>query len=202
MQWLTRSLMVLTLLGALAACTSLRVRSDYDASADLSACRSFGWLESTATTPAGAFDNPINNKRLRDAIAKRLVAKGLQPVAEGAMPDCLVGQAIGVRDSLTADGRSRFSFGIGTGWGWGHRGFGSASWDTGPYAYREGRISVDLYRAASKEPLWHAEAEVDVTQLTGADAEKRIDAVVTAIFARFPALTSGTPRPGATGQGT
>lgn len=198
MRGLIQPLMMLVLAGALAACTSLRVRSDYDAAADLSACRSFGWVESAAA-PAGAFDNPINNKRLRDAIAKRLVAKGLQPAAEGATPDCLVGQAIGVRDSLTNNGRSRFSFGVGTGWGWGRHGFGSAYWDTSPDVYREGRISVDLYRAANKEPLWHAEAEVDVTRLMGADAEMRIDAVVTAIFARFPALSSGAARSGAPG---
>lgn len=192
MQRLIQSLLALVLLTALAACTSMRVRSDYDAAADLSACRSFGWLESTAA-PAGAFDNPINNKRLRDAVAKRLVAKGLRPVAEGAAPDCLVAQAIGVRDSLSGGGRSRFSFGVGTGWG-GGSGAGSVFWDTRADAYREGRISVDLFLAANEAPLWHAEAEVDVTQLTGADAEKRIDAVVTAIFMRFPALTPGAPR--------
>jgi len=35
--------------------------------------------------------------------------------------------------------------------------------------------------------LWHAYVDEDVTRLTGADAEQRIKAVVTAIFEKFPA---------------
>jgi len=175
---------MLVLLGNLAACTPLRIRSDYDAGVDLSVCRTFGWMEKTTSTPAGAFDNPINDKRVRNAVSQRLAARGMQPVAEGAMPDCLVNQAIGLRNSVSGYGGSHV--GAGWGWGWGPGPVGSLYWDNQSYVYREGRISVDLYKAAGNEPLWHAEAEVDVSELTGADAEKRIDTVVTAIFARYP----------------
>jgi hypothetical protein len=58
-------------------------------------------------------------------------------------------------------------------------------WDM-PMAYRDGRVSVDLFDARSHEALWHAYVDEDVTRLTGDDAERRIHAVVAAIFAKFP----------------
>ena len=192
---LVRAGAIMLLVGSLGACTTLRVRSDYDAAADISACRSYDWAPASIAAPGPraernrAFNNPLNDVRLRNAIAKRLTAHGMQPVAAGGTADCLVGYAIGVRDTLVDTG-PRVRFGIGTGWGWGRRGFGGGSlfWDDDIYTYRERRISVDIYKASSRDPIWHADVEVDVTRLTGADAEQRIDAAVTAMFARYPAV--------------
>jgi hypothetical protein len=190
-----RAGVIMLLAGSLGACTTLQVRSDYDAAADISTCRSYDWAPAS-TAAAGrrdersrAFDNPLNDVRLRNAIAKRLAARGMQPVAAGGTADCLVGHAIGVRDTLVDTG-PRIGFGIGTGWGWGRRGFASSSlfWDNDIYAYREGRISVDIYKASNRDPIWHADVQVDVTRLTGANAEQRIDTAVTAMFARYPAV--------------
>lgn len=174
----------------MAACTGTRVNTDSNAAASVSACHGFGWMEPTVAPPPAysAFANPINDQRLRTAIAKRLAAKGILPVEAGASADCLVSHAIGTRESFgETTGRSRFSFGFGTGFGIGRHSAGSVFIDSSePYAYREGRIAVDLYKAVGHEPIWHADAEVDVTRLTGVDAESRIDAVVAAIFAKFP----------------
>jgi hypothetical protein len=111
----------------------------------------------------------------------------VQPVAAGSAPDCLVGHAIGTRTTGTARTGPRWSFGIGTGWG-GYRSgtAGAVMVNTTDYDLREGRVSVDIFRASNREPLWHAEADVDVTELRGANAEKRINDVVTAIFAKYP----------------
>jgi hypothetical protein len=66
-----------------------------------------------------------------------------------------------------------------------------------PFASRENRVSVDLFRSgagpAGREPLWHASVDLDLTQLTGAEAEKRIDAAVAAMFAKFPTATARQP---------
>jgi hypothetical protein len=45
---------------------------------------------------------------------------------------------------------------------------------------------VNLYNAHTHEALWHAYVDVDVTRLTGAEAEKRINESVNAIFAKYP----------------
>jgi hypothetical protein len=63
----------------------------------------------------------------------------------------------------------------GLGWGWGE-----------PYIYHQSFITLDLYDAASRKPVWHASAETSLTGLTGDAASKRIRAAVDAIFQKFP----------------
>jgi hypothetical protein len=165
---------------------ALEARTDSDPGASLSVCHSYAFAEAAESRPEGAtaFGNPLNEKRLRDAIASGLAAHGIPAAAEGAAADCVVGYAIGSR--LAPDPAApRFSWGLGWG-GWGHHGMGgSLAWQV-PYDYREGRVTVNLYDARSHQALWHAYVDADVTGLTGADAEQRIKAVVDAIFKKFP----------------
>ncbi|HTP39169.1 MAG TPA: DUF4136 domain-containing protein [Steroidobacteraceae bacterium] len=169
----------------LAGCAA-PVRSDYDSHVGMSACHNYAWLESprAESRRAQAFDNPLNTKRLRDAVQANLAEHGLQPVAEGAAADCTVAYAIGSRQRLD-DGYPRVGWGFGFGWG-SRRSFGSLAWDDDVYAYREGRISVDIYNARNNEPIWHASVDEDVTYLTGSDAEARIGSAVKALFSKFP----------------
>jgi hypothetical protein len=132
----------------------------------------------------------LNDTRLRAAVESNLGAQGLQAAA-GTTADCTVSYAIGSR--LAVDPATpRFSWGFGMGFG--HRGFGSAvGVSSSPsYDYREGRIAVNLFNARTNEPVWHASVDLDVTELTGADAQRKINAAVAAIFAKFP--TAVAPR--------
>lgn len=184
--------------GALIALTgcALSARTDYNPKVSMASCHSYGFADRELQQPAAVFGNPLNEKRMRDAIAESLAARGLVPAADGAAPDCIVSYAIGSR--LAADPEDpRFAWGMGWG-GWGgRRGWGgSLAWG-GSYDYREGRVTVDLYDARSHEALWHAYVEVDVTGLTGADAEQRIRAAVNAIFEKFPRAVTAPPAAGA-----
>jgi hypothetical protein len=171
-------------------CNTPRVRSDTVAEG-VSQCHSYGWEgQSVAPTP-DPFVNPINEQRLRRAVGQRLMARGLVNAAIGT-PDCLVGIAMGTRDSITGNPGPRWSFGVGVGsGGYGSRSSASVGVATGSRPYREGRIAVDVYRAANRAPLWHAAADIDASSLTGADADKKIDAAVDAIFKRYP-TSAGT----------
>ena len=59
-------------------------------------------------------------------------------------------------------------------------------------AYRV--IVCSVFRSGAgpsgREPLWHASVNLDLTRLTGAEAEKRIDTAVAAMFAKFPTAAS------------
>jgi hypothetical protein len=178
---------VAAVLALLAGC-ALQARTDSDPRASVAVCHNYAFADSMESRPeaATAFGNPLNEKRLRDAIADGFSAHGLPAAADAASADCVVGYAIGSR--LAPDpGSPRFSWGVGMGWGgWGHRGLGgSLAWEA-PYDYREGRVTVNLYDAHSHQALWHAYVDADVTGLTGADAEQRIKAVVDAIFKKYP----------------
>lgn len=162
------------------ACTSLRVHSDVNtALAHSVQCHTFAWAGSfRGDSPLrSTIANPINESRLRNAIAGHLQAAGMQLATGNA--DCLVGYGIGARNVVEG------AYPVGWGWGWGWRGGYVAGW-SGPYVYREGIIGVDVYDAKSKQPLWHATVNQDLVGATGADAEKKIDAAVTALFRKYP----------------
>ena len=173
----------------LSAGCALQAQTDSDPRVSLATCHNYAFAEASdaGLEAASAFGNPLNEKRLREAIAGSLAARGLTVAADVAGADCLVGYAIGSR--LAPDPTTpRFSWGLGMGWGgWGHHGLGgSVAWQA-PYDYREGRVTVNLYDARSHQALWHAYVDADVTGLRGADAEQRIKAVVAVIFEKFPA---------------
>jgi Domain of unknown function (DUF4136) len=176
-KFLPRLLIVPATAGLLASCTTLYVKSDVNQALLGSVhCHSFAW--------AGAFHgnsplrngiaNPLNETRLRTAIAAHLGSGGVQADASGA--DCLVGYGIG--SNTVVEG----GYPYGPGWGWGY-GYG---WGWDPYAYREGIIAVDLYDAKSRQPLWHASVPQNLYGAEGAEAQKRIDAAVAAIFTKYP----------------
>jgi len=170
----------------LAACSTLYVKSDVNHELIGSVqCHSFAW--------AGAFHgnsplrngiaSPLNEDRLRSAIAAHLGGGGVQADAKGA--DCLVGYGIG--SSTVVDYPGGFG-GYPYGWGWGYPwGYGwGYGWGYDPYVYREGIIAVDLYDAKSRKPLWHASVPQSLYGADGAEAQKRIEAAVAAIFAKYP----------------
>jgi hypothetical protein len=168
----------------LGGCTTLRVTTDHNPKTTIATCHTYTWASEFRATHGEpqAFANPVNESRLRDAIASNMQAKGIQPAATGATADCTVGYGIGVRNVVEGEGYP--GWGWGYGWGWRHS-YMMGAWDE-PYAYSEGRVSVDVYDAQSHQPIWHASVNEDVTKLTGDAAQLKINAAVAAIFTKFP----------------
>jgi hypothetical protein len=173
---------------SLAGC-ALQVRSDVNRTAfHPGQCRTFAFSGAFRTDNPmhNTVANPVNESRLRTAIASHMQSIGVQLAKEN--PDCLVGYGIGsqlVVEPGYATGPYPYGFGYGY-WGWG--GPWGPYWGGwgGPYVYREGMIGIDLYDAKTREPLWHASVDQNLYGATGADAEQKIDAAVAALFTRFP----------------
>jgi hypothetical protein len=91
-----------------------------------------------------------------------------------------VGYAIGSR--VVADEFA--GFGVGWGWGWRH-GYGAVGYDWPPVR-NEGRIAIDLFDARAHVAIWHASVNQNVTDMTGPNAELRINEAASAIFSKFP----------------
>jgi hypothetical protein len=179
-------------LAALGACTTLPVTTDSNPNASVAICHTYAFAqEHTAAPgqPGGAYSNPLNSDRLRAVIAANLAAHGVEPVAEHAMADCVVGYAIGSR--VVADEFA--GFGIGWGWGW-RRGFGGVGYDWPPVR-NEGRIAIDLFDARNRQAIWHASVNQNVTDLTGPNAEVRINEAANAIFSKFPVPAGASVAP-------
>lgn len=176
-KYFMRGLAAAVAAATLAACTTLSVRSDVN-SALISQvhCNTFAWAGSfRGSSPLrNTIANPVNESRLRTAIAAHLHGGSVQET--GASADCLVGYGIG-STSVVDPGWYGYGWGYPYGWGWG--------WP-GPYAYREGIIAVDVYDAKSRAPLWHASVDQSLYGTSGPEAQKRIDAAVAAIFTKYP----------------
>jgi hypothetical protein len=171
---------------ALSSCATLTVHSDVNTALIASVrCHTFSFAgEFRGNSPLrGTIANPVNEARLRDAIAARLTAAGAQQVQSN--PECLVGYGIGAHRVI--DGVYP------AGWAWGWPGYGPWGWYGawgGPMVYHEGVVAVDLYDAASRQAIWHASVDQSLYNVSGPEAERRIHSAVEALFARFPARTS------------
>ena len=181
--------------GLFAGCTTLPVTIDANPTLSVSNCHTYAFAQehvANADQPA-AYGNPLNAERLRLAIASNLAARGIQPVDRGSA-ECVVGYAMGSRQVF-----NDYYAGFGAGWGsgWGRRGglYGGWGWDE-PYVSDETRIAIDLFDAKSHTPIWHASVSQNVADLTGPQAEAKINAGTAAIFAKFPVtVPAAVPNP-------
>lgn len=173
---LLRNTLCATTIAALAAACSLSVRSDANPALLSSVhCGSYAWAGSfRGSSPLrNTIANPINEERLRGAIASHLAPGEVLPA--GSAADCLVGYGIGGTYVIDPG-----PYAYGWGYGWGYYGWG------GPYVYPEGIIAVDLYDGKTRQPMWHASTDQSLFNVSGPEAAKRIDAAVTAIFTKRP----------------
>lgn len=181
-------------LGLVAASLSgcaLQVKSDVNRTAfHAGQCHTFAFAGSfRADNPMrDTVANPVNESRLRAAISSHMQSIGVQLAKENA--DCLVGYGIGSNlvvepGPIGAYPYGPYGYGY-WGWGWGAPYWGAWGYGYGPYTYRQGMIGIDLYDGKTHEALWHASVDQNLYGVTGADAEQKIDAAVTALFAHFP----------------
>ena len=183
-QLVCTGVLAVTAMGGLAGCTSLRVTSDVNRAVVGSVqCHTYAWAGNfKGNSPLrNGIANPVNESRLRGAIAAQLATQGVQPAATADSADCLVGYGIGAH----TDVEGAYPVGIGYGYGWGWRGGYYGGWDE-PYVYREGIIAVDLYDGRSKQPIWHASVNQSLFGANGPAAEQKIDRAVAALFTKYP----------------
>jgi Domain of unknown function (DUF4136) len=186
---------------ALGACTALPVRTDINPNMSVANCHSYAFADEHVanTDQPSAFGNPLNAERLRVAIEANMASKGIQKASDRKSAECVVGYAMGTRQVFDDYyGNFGIGWGWGGGWGGGRRGFGGYGFGgglgyDGPYVREETRISIDLFDAKSRVPIWHASVSQSVSDLTGPNAVEKINAAATAIFTKFP--TSGMPLP-------
>jgi hypothetical protein len=153
----------------------------------VASCHSYAFADEHVANAdqQSAFGNPLNAERLRQAIEANMAAKGIQKVDDRRSAECVVGYAMGTRQVFD-DFYGPYGIGWGWGGGWGRRGWGAGIYD-GPYVRDETRVSVDLFDAKSRIPIWHASVSQTVSDLTGPHAVEKINLAAAAIFAKFPA---------------
>ena len=178
---------------SLAACNTISVKTDGAPDVSLASCQSYAFAQEHVANldqPA-AYGNPLNAQRLKNAVQANLSAKGIQ-VADKANADCIIGYALGTRQ-VVENYYGGLGWGYGAGYGgWGRGRYGGGGFGggfgyyDGPWVQNETRIAVDVYDAKSHKPIWHASASQTTNDLSGPNADVKINAATTAIFNKWP----------------
>ena len=168
---------------ACSGCTSLQAGSDYYDAASFSAYRSFAWVGDSPMIQSRSrvVDiNPLNVRRIREAIERELEAKGFAQVETDEAADFGISFTVGARDMIRVDDYPSFYRGR---WRWNPPYY----WPNVDVSmYTEGMLAIDVFDNTTREPVWHGWARKRIVGSDIDDPRSTIDAAVAAILEDFP----------------
>jgi len=184
-------LQVLVLIVMLGSCSSVKVTSDYDKSADFTNYKTFeyyGWAEES-----DKILNRFDKERIEAALGYEFDRRGLELVdKEGDMVVSLY-IVVDQKTSTTAYtdhyNMGGYGYGYGPDWGW-YGGYGGMGMGTSTTRYSEkdylvGTLVVDVFDKAEKKLIWQSVGQKTVDENPN-NAEKNIIKVAEAIMKPFP----------------
>jgi hypothetical protein len=182
-QTMTKPVLMSLALAVLTGCAPFTVKYDYDARAHFEAFKTYDWYaaSSKAKGQAAGVENPIMDRRVRNAVERELAAKGLKQQTTGE-PDLLVTYypVYNHRAMVT-------STGFGGGWGYRPYGLGMGTSITEVHHYQEGSIVLELVDNKTNQLIWQAAAEGALSNLEDPqEAEEQVGKAVKALLTRFP----------------
>jgi hypothetical protein len=179
-----KALSVIAIVACLAACDTLKARSDYDRSFDFSGYRTFAWISEKPMIAASPDVSPLAQGRIQRAIARELTAKGFRHVPDPAAADFVVAFTVGTRHQILTSSTEAYPYPPGY---VGPRGWGVSYFGTGDVdAYTQGRLAIDIFDVKRKQPVWTGVATKNVTGADQANVEALINEAVAKILATFP----------------
>ena len=148
------------------------VTYDFDRSANFRAFRTFAWVRGTVV------DDPINHRRVVEAVSGQLTAKGLIRVEPGDRPDVLVAYHASFDRDLQISG-------FATGWGPYRLRGGTAVARTEQIL--TGTLVVDVVDARSGNIVWRGTASKEVdADADPAKRDRNIRRAVERLFKNYP----------------
>jgi hypothetical protein len=163
-------------------CSSLKVTSDYDGSADFGSYKTFsyyGWAKESDKVV-----NDLDKRRIEKAFYEELTRRGMELVQEGG--DVVVSLFI-VVDQKTAVTAYNNHYGMGGfggfgGWGWG---MGYTTTDFQEHDYYVGTLVCDVFDARTKQLVWQGVAAGEIKE-NRKQRERNIPLVIKEIMKKYP----------------
>lgn len=168
------------------ACSSVKVRQDFDNEADFASLQTYHWIAKPDTeniAPAKKRRRAFLNQEIKKAVDSDLAARGYR--LNSTNPDFLVISHIDVSDKLNL-----------TDWGYNYSGswsyWGLGGQDMDVQQYREGVLIIDMVNAASKQLIWRGVAQKALPEKLPSPEEmsKNINKIVAKILKEFPPQTT------------
>jgi hypothetical protein len=163
-------------------CRTVSVSADWDQNHDFSGYRTFGWLHAQQPeTGDFRIDNPLVDKRIREAIDKTLQARGYEKVGDTGA-DFLVGYHLDVEKRLDVQTMNTY-YGYGRHGRWGGVGYPQ----TYVNEYEQGSLVIDVADTSRRELVWRGTGTRRVSQSSSPEKSSQVtDKAVAEILARFP----------------
>ena len=182
----------LVLLALPVGCASpIKVTHDFDPAADFSSYETYAWISQEpliAPKPGQSSDSyisPLEDKRIRRAVNRELMARGYREVDDTSLADLVVSFTVGREEKLRVyDSPATGGVYVGRGYG----GYGYGGWYGGSSVrvdqYTEGTLALEFFDRQSKQALWVGLATKRITRSD--DSEEVIQRAVAAILEDFP----------------
>ena len=156
---------------------TLQVHSDIDKEADIANYRAYAWLSASEIESKGMnpiFYNELNDKRIKTAVDKQLIAKGFW-LRSGDQPLQLHYHIIIDDKTVQLTEPAGFNY----------NNFGESRRTT-VYPYQEGTLIIDLMDSKKKMLVWRGYASGIIEAGVAKNPEQAIDRAVKKIFKQFP----------------
>lgn len=163
----------LLILLVLAACSSVRVYSDFDKNVDFSQYKTYAFHKKGIDRVE---ISELDKRRILNAIDNELSKKGM---TKSETPDLLVNIFTKERERVDV---TQYNAGWGYGWGWNPYLWGGQTYVSTSV---EGTLYIDLIDANKKELVWQGEGVGYLSQNRN-EKEKRINEFVAKILEQFP----------------
>lgn len=182
-------LLALVAVAVLCACSTVRVRQDYDPNEDFSRLRRYAWYPAQPR-PTGdlRLDNPLLHGRIQSAVDRWLAARGYRLI-ETPDPDFYVNFHLSMQSKLDVRTIDHGYYAGGPyGGRWGGVGWAGPGWtETYAVQYDEGTLAIDVIDARQRKLVWRGFGTGRLReQPKPEEARERVDRAVAEILEQFP----------------
>lgn len=177
---------------AVVACeTPIRVSTDRDPGADFSAYQSYAWISAEPLirqvqgVTEGPPISPIDDTRIRAAVATELGAKGWKQVDDPETADLIVSYGLGARE------RTEIYETPAAGGYYGRRGYAYGGWYAGSTVrteqVTEGTLTLEFFDRRTKQAVWVGWASKRIYDSSKQNRDQTVTTAIQKILASFPA---------------
>lgn len=182
------TLLILVLAAALAGCTGIDVKQDYDPAVNFQTLERYAWYEAPESDEGKTVaESPLVENRIRRAIDRALAGQGYRKTTP-ERADFLVAYYYRVREGGGESGR-RVHTGVGIGGG-SHgtfTSFGIGIGLGGRRGYKDDVLTIDFLDPRNNRLIWRGTAEERLVWSNDPDkTTERINKTVNAILSKFP----------------
>ncbi|MFO1388772.1 DUF4136 domain-containing protein [Cellvibrio sp.] len=180
--------LLLVIFGLSGCATKPYVATDYEASYNFAALKSFAIKSAKQDTKENILISPFTLTHIHGLVISEL-SKRYQSVSESAAPDFLVTYHVVMEDKLEPTAYDQM-YGYGF-WGRGYRYpsplFYRPAYDGGVRVYNQGSLIIDMVDAKTQQPIWRGVSEKRLSKSLSPQKQREIlTSAVMEVLAQFP----------------